>query len=131
MSALREMARPLGAGVAKAAATTLLLALAGCGSGAPPYAECVDELDCPAPSDGCYQLRFTRTDGTEADGNMCSATCASDAECPEEGACVALDGDPETRFFGAARCATSSDCYAGFACTMVEGADGVMRLCLP
>lgn len=112
-------------------ALLLSLGLAACGSGAPPYAGCVDDLDCPAPSDGCYRLLFTRSDGTEADGRLCSLGCASDAECPEEGACVALAGDPGATFFCAQRCAASADCYAGFACTAVDGADRSMRLCLP
>ncbi|HJL17000.1 MAG TPA: hypothetical protein RMH99_15150 [Sandaracinaceae bacterium LLY-WYZ-13_1] len=107
------------------------LALTGCGAGAPTYAACTDDLDCSEPSDACYRLRFTRTDGTEADGRLCSLGCASDADCPEGGACVALDGDPEARFFCAARCETSTDCYAGFACTRVEGADRTMQLCFP
>ena len=109
----------------------LALLLAACGAGAPPYAECVDELDCPAPSDACYELRFTRSDGTEAEGRMCSLACASDADCPEGGACVALAGDPSSTFFCAQRCEASADCYAGFACTAVDGADRSMRLCLP
>lgn len=115
----------------RALALGSLLALgAGCGSDSPPYASCVDGADCPLPSDGCYALRFTRSDGTEGEGSMCSATCQSDADCPEEGACLALDGDAEGRFFCSARCVGSSDCYAGFVCTVVEGAE-VMRVCLP
>lgn len=104
--------------------------LASCGSGAPPYAVCVDDLDCSAPSDACYALRFTRSDGTDAEGAFCSATCARDEDCPEDGVCVALEGDPSERFFCAARCASAMDCYAGLACTEVEGA-AAMRLCLP
>jgi hypothetical protein len=116
---------------APALAIAALALAAGCGSGAPPYAACVDELDCPAPSDACYRLRFTRSDGAEADGRLCSLTCASDEDCPEGGACVALEGDPENTYFCAQRCGASADCYAGFACTMVEGADRTMQLCLP
>jgi hypothetical protein len=111
-----------------AAISFACLSLAGCGSGAPPYAACVDDLDCGAPSDACYRLLFTRSDGTEADGSLCSVACASDADCPEGGACVALGEDPT--FFCASPCAVSSDCYAGFACTMVSG-DRTMQLCLP
>ena len=108
----------------------LALVLLGCGSGAPPYAECVDDLDCGEPSDACYEVRLGRTDGTEATGAFCSATCASDAECPEGGACIALAGDPTGTFFCADRCVTAADCYAPFACTTIEGV-AAMQVCLP
>ena len=107
-----------------------LLLLTACGSSSPPYAACVDDLDCPAPSEACYRLRYTRDDGSEADGRMCSAGCASDADCPEGGACLALADDPTGTFFCAQRCEASADCYAGLACTMVDGTQ-TMRVCLP
>lgn len=111
-------------------ALALALLLAGCGTSSPPYAACVDDLDCPAPSDACYRLRFTRSDGTEADGRMCSAGCATDADCPEGGVCLALEGDPGETFFCAQRCEVSAHCYAGLACTMVDG-ERTMQVCLP
>lgn len=113
-----------------ALASLAVLLSTACGSSSPPYAACVDDLDCPAPSDGCYRLRFTRDDGTEADGAMCSAGCATDDDCPEDGACLALEGDPTATFFCAQRCAVSGDCYAGSACTMVDG-ERTMDVCLP
>jgi hypothetical protein len=116
---------------ARAALAAVVALAAGCGSGAPPYAACTDDLDCPAPSDACYRLRFTRSDGAEADGRLCSAACVGDEDCPLGGACVALEGDPAGTFFCAQRCAVSADCYAGFACTAVEGAERTMQLCLP
>lgn len=122
---------PMPMPASKTAALAMTLALSACGSSSPPYAACVDDLDCPAPSDACYRLLFTRSDGSEADGRMCSAGCATDADCPEGGACLALEGDGAERFFCAQRCAVSADCYAGFACTEVEGADRTMRACLP
>ena len=118
----------MSSGVLALAISLAVWALVGCGAGAPPYAECTDDLDCDAPSDGCYRLLFTRSDGLEADGNLCTLGCASDADCPEGGACIALGADPT--FFCAAPCAASSDCYAGFTCTMVDG-DRTMQLCLP
>jgi len=108
-----------------------LMVAAGCGANAPTYAGCGDDLDCGRAEDRCTRVLFTRSDGTEGDGALCTPACASDADCPEGGACVALEGDPTETFFCASRCAASADCYAGFACTEVEGADRTMRLCLP
>jgi hypothetical protein len=114
------------------ARTILLLSLAiGCGTNAPTYAACDYAEDCPAPSDGCYRLLFTRSDGTEADGNLCTLSCASDDDCPDDGACLALDGDPAETFFCAQRCVDSMECFSGFRCTTIEGAPAAMQVCLP
>lgn len=102
--------------------------MTGCGAGAPPYAECVDDLDCP---NTCYRLLFTRSDGTEATGQFCSNACEGDADCPEGGACIGLEGDPADSLFCVARCETSADCYVGLACTQLEGAAELERACLP
>lgn len=107
------------------------LLLTACGSGAPPYAECVDDLDCDAPSMACYAVRLTRSDGSEGDGAFCSADCTSDADCPEGGVCLSLEGDPSGRFFCVDRCTGSGDCYAPFVCTAVEGDASSMQVCLP
>ena len=106
-----------------------LLLLASCGAGAPTYAACEDDLDCSDPSDACYRLLFDRSDGTSADGNLCSRPCAEDLDCPLSAVCVALAGDPSSTRFCAAACSVSADCYAGFACTRVEAMD--LSLCLP
>lgn len=105
--------------------------LVGCGAGSPTYASCVDDLDCAEP-DRCTRLLLTRSDGTEAAGNLCTPACESDADCPDGGACVRLEADPTETFFCAARCEASGDCFAGFACTEVDDGTGApASLCLP
>jgi hypothetical protein len=115
----------------RAAALAFAFALSGCSPAAPPYAVCGDGLECEAPSDACYRVTLTRSDGTVGEARVCSLACTSDDECPDGGACLALEGDPTQTFFCVERCATSSECYAGLACTTVEGAAGTMRACLP
>lgn len=105
------------------------LLLAACGANAPTYAGCVDDLDCAEGEDTCYRLLFDRTDGTTADGNLCTRECATDADC-DEGLCLSLGGDPAATFFCARACAVSSDCYADFVCTPLEGEPG-LAACLP
>ena len=63
-----------------------------CGAGAPTYAGCADEADCADQGDACYRLIFDRTDGTTADGNLCTHECTTDADCTD-GVCLALGGD--------------------------------------
>ncbi|MBX3275178.1 MAG: hypothetical protein KF729_33240 [Sandaracinaceae bacterium] len=113
----------------KALVALVALALAGCGANAPTYAGCTDEADCAEDADACYRLLFDRTDGSRAEGNLCSRGCATDADCPLGGVCLALDGDPSATRFCAAPCARSADCYADFVCTPVSGMD--LALCLP
>ena len=107
----------------------LALLLLGCGAGAPTYAGCEDDLDCSDPNDTCYRLLFDRTDGTSAEGNLCSRGCAEDLDCPLDSVCASLAGDPSMTAFCAQRCSSASDCYADFACTEVEAMD--LTLCLP
>jgi len=108
-----------------------LLALGACsGNAAPPYAACGGSDDCTAEADACYRLSFTRADGSLADGRFCSAECASDASCPDDGVCLSLAADTSRRTICYAPCATSSDCFAGLRCTMVSGA-GVAAVCMP
>ncbi|MEZ4336390.1 MAG: hypothetical protein R3B82_07160 [Sandaracinaceae bacterium] len=99
-----------------------------CGAGAPTYAGCADEADCADQGDACYRLIFDRTDGTTADGNLCTHECTTDADCTD-GVCLALGGDPASTFFCAHPCTASVDCYADFVCTPVEGM--TLGLCLP
>lgn len=104
------------------------LLLASCGSGAPTYAGCEDDLDCAGVADRCHRLLFDLDDGTTADGNMCTHECITDSEC-NGGVCISLEGDPSMQFFCAARCGTSADCYADLACTSVDSMD--LNVCLP
>jgi hypothetical protein len=109
-----------------------VLLTAACGEGDfPTYARCSGPGDCQAESDGCFELHFSRSDGSRGQGRLCSRECSNDAECPGDGACLALDGDSRETFLCYARCEQSEDCYQGFRCTETEGADGVMRVCLP
>lgn len=112
----------------RALALSVGLLATACSAGAPTYAACVDEADCADATDACYRLIFDRTDGSTAEGNLCTRACATDADCPD-GVCLALSGDPSGTFFCARRCAVSADCYADFVCTPVEGMD--LGLCLP
>lgn len=107
----------------------LALALVGCGSGSPTFASCVDDVDCADPADACYRLRFTRSDGSAADGTLCTRECVSDADCGPDALCIGLDGDPSGAFFCAARCEASGDCFADFVCTPLDGTTGAA--CLP
>ncbi len=112
-----------------AVGVALMLTIVSCGAGAPTYAGCSDDLDCVEGADRCHRLIFDRTDGTTADGNLCTHECFSDAECGADGVCIALDGDPTMRFFCAQRCSVAADCYADFACTPIAAMDA--SLCLP
>lgn len=118
-------------GSVRALIVAALLTLAACGGDiAPPYAECGGSDDCAAPSDACYRLRFSRSDGTMADGKFCSAVCTSDAMCPDEGVCLALAGDASGQTICYAPCTSAAACYAGLRCTSVRGAS-VASVCMP
>jgi hypothetical protein len=109
-----------------------IFALSACAPTAPPYAACEVQEDCAMPeSEGCFELRFARTDGTEAMGAMCTSECATDADCVEPGVCITLEGDASMTFFCAQACVDPDDCYAGLRCTAVTGATRTMQLCLP
>lgn len=106
-----------------------LLLVAGCAS-APPYARCGGDTSCAMGS--CTEVSFTRTDGTSASGSFCSNPCAVDADCPDEGACIALGHDPSRTFFCVSRCATSPECTTGLRCTTLTANDGTsFGACLP
>ena len=115
--------------MSRAPLAALSCLLVACGAGAPSYAGCTDDLDCAEATDTCYRLIFDRSDGSEADGNLCSRDCTSDSECGADASCISLAGDPSMRFFCAARCTVSSDCYADFVCTPLDSMDSA--LCLP
>lgn len=102
----------------------------GCYTNAPPYAACEYQEDCAAPSTGCLELLFTRSDGTPAQGALCTVECTADADCPEDGMCLGLEGDERETYFCAQRCDASTPCYAGFRCTTIEG-PAVETVCLP
>ncbi|MEM9069612.1 MAG: hypothetical protein AAGE52_13955 [Myxococcota bacterium] len=108
------------------ASTALLILSIACSSTNPLYAPCGDSSDCGGDAEGCYRLRFQRSDGSEADGRLCTKPCVSDAECPN-GLCAALAGDPDETFLCFETCAGET-CFEGQACTTTAGAG---MLCLP
>jgi len=80
----------------------------------------------------CTEIAYTRSDGTSADGNLCTMGCHADADCVDEGACIALAHDATRTFFCVKRCMTSTECTSGFACTMLTADDGTtLGACLP
>jgi hypothetical protein len=106
----------------------LVLLLTGCAS-APPYAHCGGETSCAMGT--CTEVAFTRTDGTSARGDFCSSACTTDADCPDEGACIALGHDPSRTFFCVLRCTVTTDCATPFACTMLTADGATFGACLP
>ena len=110
-------------------AALLLLGLIGCADD-PLYGPCDSASDCAAPADGCYELRYDRSDGTTAEGRTCSIGCGRDASCPNGGLCLALEGDASETFLCFATCETSMDCLEGHACTETTGGAG-SAICLP
>ncbi len=106
----------------------IVLNLAGCAS-SPPYARCGDT---PCAMGGCFEVSITRSDGSEASGSFCTNECARDDECPDGGACVALEHDGTMTFFCVDRCTGSRDCYAGLACTELTASGApALSACLP
>ncbi len=102
--------------------------LVGCGGDAPTYGPCDDVRSCGG-ADACYRLRFGRSDGSEGDGKLCTRRCASDGDCPNDGVCLALAGDPDATYLCFERC-PAEGCFEGLACTPVTGAT-VEPICLP
>ena len=109
-----------------------LLALglvSGCAS-APPYAVCGGQIPCAMG--GCYAVSLTRSDGTQGTGSFCTNECRTDLDCPDGGACVALDHDSHTTYFCVDRCTSASDCYAGLVCARLTVAGSpALSACLP
>jgi hypothetical protein len=103
----------------------------GCTTDAPTYATCSDTITCANDADQCYRVLLTRTDGSTGDASMCSRPCTSHADCPADGLCLSLVGDPSGRLLCYARCASSDDCFSGLACTATTGAVGDPSACLP
>ena len=111
------------------------LVLQGCADQGPLFVACEGADTCAPPADGCYELRVTRSDGTEGVGRQCTLECASDADCPGESECVILEGDPGETPLCLRRCLVAEDCFAGSLCTATEvdsPAEGEpLSLCLP
>jgi hypothetical protein len=109
------------------------ICLPGAGGPPPPpnYDSCLTVADCNASADNCYTISVGG-----GSGNMCSNTCASDADCPlsfngDSGACYDVMGSGV--FLCYERCGFSSDCQSGFGCnTTFDPGTGVAdAICLP
>ncbi len=105
-------------------------AMAGCSSSEPTYAACVGQHDCASP-DACYRLLFTRTDGSNGEGNFCSRPCASDRDCPGAGTCLGFAADTAHNYLCMAGCDDTHPCPYGLLCTPVDGAASARSVCLP
>ncbi len=107
--------------------------LTACGSDPIPYAPCRSASACVEArfGEGCYRLRLTRTDGSEAAGGVCSRACEQDADCPEDGLCIALSSDPTGLRFCVAACTQASDCLAPHRCTPLADEGEGLHACLP
>jgi hypothetical protein len=101
-----------------------------CGSEAPPYSACEGASDCEAPSDACYDVSVERDDGTTGRASFCSLGCTAHADCPLDGACLALEARPDLPICWA-RCTTTDECPSPLLCTMVTGAEGISTICMP
>lgn len=102
-----------------------MLWIIACGS-EPLYSPCSSGDKCGG--DGCFQLLYSRSDGSEREGNFCSKRCTTDADC-RDGVCLALSEDPDSNFLCFETC-TPDSCFEGQVCTPVNGAS-VDRVCLP
>lgn len=103
-----------------------LLAAAGCGSDVGrDYYELCSGNQCQAGTE-CNTIAWE--DGR--DGAMCTAQCETDADCPYNGLCFGLVGDPVDQRVCFERCELS--CAPGFVCADAE-MDGmvVAGICLP
>jgi len=109
----------------------VLFSVAGCATEAPPFTRCAGGDECAPPADGCYELRVTRSDGSEGAGRQCTLRCAGDGDCPEASVCLVLEGDPTSTPLCLATCSLPADCYRGSRCTEVDGPLEVMSVCLP
>lgn len=103
----------------------------GCVAEGPPFTRCSGGEECAPPSDGCYALRFTRSDGSEGEGRQCTLRCGGDVACPEGSVCLVLEGDASETPLCFALCDVAEDCFVGSRCTAVEGEEEVMSVCLP
>ena len=111
------------------AIAVLVLLTTACAS-APPYAHCGGDVSCAMGS--CFELTYTRSDGTTGDGDVCTNACHADADCVDDGVCVALEHDASRTFFCVERCTATSDCHTPLACTTLMADDGTMfGACLP
>ena len=118
----------------RALATAVLLAVLSvpaCVAEGPPFTRCSGGEECAPPSDGCYALRFTRSDGSEGEGRQCTLRCGGDVVCPEGSVCLVLEGDASETPLCLATCAVAEDCFVGSRCTRVDGEEEVMSVCLP
>jgi hypothetical protein len=107
------------------------LSVPGCVVEGPPFTRCSGGEECAPPADGCYALRFTRSDGSEGEGRQCTLRCGADVTCPGDSVCLVLEGDASETPLCFATCTVAEDCFVGLRCTEVDGEAEVMSVCLP
>ena len=101
--------------------------------GALLYERCVDDLDCDAAADGCYEV-----DTDVGVGAMCSAQCFDASDCLAirggvGAVCYGLAGDPSGISICYEQCDFESDCAVGLSCTDALDPSGALidRICVP
>ena len=83
-------------------------------------------------SETCLNVRAPLSGGTTTNGNFCSNTCRSDADCAprngNSGACYGLYGDTSGVSVCYQRCTSQVNCAAGSACAPTTTGD---MICIP
>jgi len=108
-------------------ATTFLAACTTTSRRSDLYEGCSNGSDCTAVADECFTV-----DWLEGRGGMCSLYCVDDLDCPGNGMCFELVGDPLESRVCYAPCLDDLDCDLGFLCAdAVMGSTVVGAICLP
>ena len=116
-----------------------LVVLAGCrfgGSGeAPIPAEAYDPCDfgaeCPSEANLCREI-LIGAGTTLFTGAVCTVECSSSSECPDDGACAAVNNSDEASTTCQRPCEADLDCPENYNCVPRDSVDlGAVRLCMP
>ena len=98
----------------------LLFAIPSCGPGdGYEYVACATRADCIGSAD-CHPITWRG-----GSGNLCTAPCGTDRDCPHSGRCVDVDGTGTFLCYDA--CAPST-CATGFTCQSLTTGGSI---CLP
>ncbi len=108
-----------------------LLGLSGCvvveDTSTPIYDPCFNTSECDVYSDACYEITIDYGDAIITDA-MCSVSCYDDFDCPYDGICLSLEGEPAICY---QPCYDDFDCAGGFACIDTVGPRTFAAVCLP